>query len=461
MIFRRSIDDARKALAGLWAGTQRGRAVLDLTGAEIVLAIADGRRRVVGLGDDLPNAVERLRSELPAGFVVNCVIPARLVTLRRWPVPNASVGAVENVVAARVGAEMPGSSAQLYWSFDLAASQTGRLATVYLVRRQYIENISSLLEAAGFAPGVYENEASILVAMAREKVTSGDVLVFRKSNGVGLLVAADRSGPMQVHSVAAPSKNVDWVPELAARWREHWPDSRNMRLLVDPATEQDIQGALEDALGIQPEVLCSYAKPWTAHPVAGAACLLPRAGRHANLNPHVTRRRRMKKAEDFLAHNMRAAVVMAALLVLVGGVFCFALARLTRTGVHDALTRVRLAQDRMGSIERKKAMLELVSRRRVDAPGLLSAVSGAAPEKLRLTEYGLRGTTLRLTGMADTAGIEGFVEQLKALTVVRSVEILSIRGGRFEIRCIVAPGVPALMPKKKLAASRPGEEVVR
>ena len=89
-MLKRSLQEARDALVATFVEARGRRAVLDLTGSTIVLGAVDGELRAVILGDNLDDALRRLKDELPAGTLVDCVLPARFVTLKRCFSPPGS-----------------------------------------------------------------------------------------------------------------------------------------------------------------------------------------------------------------------------------------------------------------------------------------------------------------------------------------------------------------------------------
>ena len=87
---------------------------------------------------------------------------------------------------------------------------------------------------------------------------------------------------------------------------------------------------------------------------------------------------------------------------------------------------------------------------------LISGVASVMPPGMRLTEFNLSGLTLRLRGEGNPMMLEGFLAALKTNRCILSAELVSIRGGSFEIRCQVLPQDGAKAQAEKPA--EPGKE---
>jgi hypothetical protein len=153
---------------------------------------------------------------------------------------------------------------------------------------------------------------------------------------------------------------------------------------------------------------------------------------------------------------MRLVAPIAVLLIFFAGIFDYAMVRVAQRGVDSALGRARLASARIDAMQQKTEMLEVMSRSRVGVAELISGVASVMPSGMRLTEFNLSGLTLRLRGEGNPMMLEGFLAALKTNRCILSAELVSIRGGSFEIRCQVLPQDGAKAQAEKPA--EPGKE---
>ena len=319
--FRSAIESIR----ALRAPSSRARVVLDMTGDQIALILADGKARAVLLGASMEEAARKAAERLSRGTVVHCILPARIVTVRRWPVPGASRGALHKIVAARVAAEMPLVAGDLVWSWELANGPEGRVAVVHLVKRRTVEDAAGALEKAGLIPGIFENEASLLAGLTASSGETGEALILRRSADVGYLVETDGAGPKGTLAVGAFGKSTAWVGELARRWREKGAGTKSVRLYVAPGIEPDVLGIAQDAFAQEPRALpaAGPAEIRNSFPAAGAALATARAARRLNLNPFSERLSFAGQVKEFLGVHFGLVAAVCAFVLIVCGIFDF------------------------------------------------------------------------------------------------------------------------------------------
>jgi len=450
---------ALESVRALRSSAARARAVLDMTGDQLVLIIPDGKPKVVFLGESIEDSARSVGERLPRGAVVNCVLPARMVTVRRWPVPNASMGAVRKIVAARIAAEMPLVAGDFVWSFELADTAAGRTAVVHLVKRRYVESVALALEKAGLTPGIFENEASLLAALATSSGETSEALILRRSADVGYLVEADRAGPRAIVAVGAFGSSTAWVAELARRWREKRAEPPGVRLYIAPGDVSEVREAAESAFALEPHelVVVGPAEIRDSFPAAAAVLATPRAARRVNLNPFAARLSVVGRAKEFLGAQFGLLAAVCAFVIIVCAVFDFAMARITSRDVASALNEAAAAARKLDSLRRKTEMLDIMARKKYDMTGLLFSIVEAGRAGVKFEEIAVRGRVVGIKGLASSGVVEKYIEKLKAIPIISAAEVLSIRGNRFEIRCGLSGAATTPVGASDVPARRPAE----
>lgn len=436
-VFTRVVESVR----GLRTSSPSGRPVLDLATPQPALVRDAGGLAGRVVGEGLDSALQVAAGELAPGTVIDCVLPARLVNLRRWPVPNASRAKLRKIVAARANAEMPVAAENLFWSFDVAGPPEGRFVIVHLVRRQYVETLASNIEKAGLVSGAFENEADLLVRLARRVAPSGELLILRRSGAIAVLVEADSHGPRQAYSVSAAGDTDLYLRELSRRWRERRERAEPVRLFLASTEGDEFVEKTASHFGLSPEAF-PVLEPealWREFPAACVMLTSPRPPRRAGLNPSVERVRPLAKLLATVNANLKVAAPIAAFLLVFALIFDFAMLKIAADGMASALGRAQLVSGRIDTIQRKTEMLRQIAKRRVELVDLLTRVASAAPKGVKITEFALTGTMLRLKGEAAPQMVDALIEKLQGMPSVVSATRVSARSNVFEIRCVVRP----------------------
>jgi len=455
MKFRSAINDAAASVRALVSPPDRTRAVLDLTGDEIFLVVPNGKQRVMSLGDSLEEAIERISPAVPRSTTVNCIIPARMVTVRRWPVPDASAATVGKIISARIAAQMPAVAADLSWTYNVVVTPNGPEATVYLVKKRYVEQIADGLEKARFVPGVFENEVSLLHGIV-SAAGAGDALILRRAASVGFLVDVDKTGPKHLFAVADTGSSTDWIEELARRWRENSPGAKAGRVFVDSNAPEAIRRGVRETFSVEPRAfpLVGSAGLRDTCPLAAALLVL---GRKGDLNPFSERLSFTGRLKNILAVHFGLLVAVTVLVLVACLGFDYAMAKIGTYKVASALKETKSASSRLDYIQQKTEMLGIMAKKKFDIPGLLLKIAEATQTGVRYEEISIRARHINLKGQGAAASVEKLLASLKSLAEIESAEVLTIRGNRFEVRGVLSAGAVRSYAAKT-PASKPVKE---